>query len=209
MPYSAIGTRLPGRDRGRLERLVRRSGAPVRLLGRVDDDALPAFYGCADVFAMLARGRWAGLEQEGFGIVFLEAAACGVPQVAGASGGVAEAVADDDTGLLVAEAKDAMAAAAALGRLLDDPSLRASQGEAARNFCSPARKISSREISHHGRTDTRADRSRSLSQQSLIGENGLRDCGSRRRSWTRRHVDFRSRASRSTARRALGVDRDD
>ena len=120
-----------GRDRGRLERLVRRSGAPVRLLGRVDDDDLPAFYGCADVFAMLARGRWAGLEQEGFGIVFLEAAACGVPQVAGVSGGVAEAVADD-TGLLVSKSKDAMAAAAALGRLLDDPALRASQGEAGR-----------------------------------------------------------------------------
>ncbi len=35
---------------------------------------------------MLCRNRWGGLEQEGFGIVFLEAAACGVPQVAGASG---------------------------------------------------------------------------------------------------------------------------
>jgi phosphatidylinositol alpha-1,6-mannosyltransferase len=121
-----------GRDRGRLERLVRRSGAPVRLVGRVDDDDLPSFYGCADVFAMLARDRWAGLEQEGFGIVFLEAAACGVPQVAGASGGVAEAVADGDTGVLVSDPKEAMAAAAALGRLLDDLALRVSQGEAGR-----------------------------------------------------------------------------
>src|SRR5437879_6589085 len=49
----------------------------------------------------------------------------------------------------------------------------------------------------------------SLSQQSLIGENGLRDRRSGRRSWTRRHFDFRSRASRSTARRALGVNRDE
>ncbi|MBV9042404.1 MAG: glycosyltransferase family 4 protein, partial [Acidimicrobiia bacterium] len=40
-----------GRDRNRLDRLVRRSGAPVRLLGRVDDEQLPALYGCADVFA--------------------------------------------------------------------------------------------------------------------------------------------------------------
>jgi phosphatidylinositol alpha-1,6-mannosyltransferase len=121
-----------GRDRSRLDRLVRRSGAPVRMLGRVDDDDLPALYGCADVFAMLARSRWGGLEQEGFGIVFLEAAACGVPQVAGASGGVAEAVAAGETGFLVNPPKDAHAAAAALALLLDDPSLRAAQGAAGR-----------------------------------------------------------------------------
>ena len=85
-----------GRDRSRLERLVARTAAPVRLLGRVPHDRLPALYGAADVFAMLCRDRWAGLEQEGFGIVFLEAAATGVPQVAGASGGAAEAVLDGD-----------------------------------------------------------------------------------------------------------------
>ena len=44
----------------------------------------------ADVMAMMCRNRWLGLEQEGFGIVFLEAASCGVPQVAGESGGAAE-----------------------------------------------------------------------------------------------------------------------
>ena len=55
--------------------LAERRGAPVRFLGRVADDDLPALYGCADVFAMLCRNRWGGLEQEGFGIVFLEAAA--------------------------------------------------------------------------------------------------------------------------------------
>src|SRR5207237_5283580 len=53
-----------GRDRARLDRLVRRSGAPVRLLGRVDDERLPSLYGCADAFAMLCRSRWAGIEQE-------------------------------------------------------------------------------------------------------------------------------------------------
>src|SRR5690606_15741844 len=90
-----------GRDRRRLERLIDRTGAPARLLGRVPDQDLPALYGCADVYAMLCRNRWAGLEQEGFGIVFLEAAACGVPQVAGASGGAHEAVADGETGLVV------------------------------------------------------------------------------------------------------------
>jgi len=76
-----------GRDRARLERRVRESSAPVRLLGRVADADLARLYGCADVFAMACRTRWGGLEQEGFGIVFLEAAACGVPQVAGYSGG--------------------------------------------------------------------------------------------------------------------------
>src|SRR3954470_6293654 len=81
-----------GRDLRRLDRLVSQSGAPVRLLGRVDAERLPSLYACADAFAMLCRNRWAGLEQEGFGIVFLEAAACGVPQVAGHRGGGAEPV---------------------------------------------------------------------------------------------------------------------
>ena len=121
-----------GRDRNRLDRLVRRSGAPVRLLGRVDDEQLPALYGCADVFAMLCRNRWAGLEQEGFGIVFLEAAACGVAQVAGDGGGAGEAVVDGETGFVLRRPQDAAAAAHVIGRLLDDAELRRSQGHAAR-----------------------------------------------------------------------------
>ena len=69
-----------GRDMGRLRRLATTNGAPVELLGRVSDEALPDLYGAADVFVMACRDRWLGLEQEGFGIVFLEAAACGVPR---------------------------------------------------------------------------------------------------------------------------------
>ena len=121
-----------GRDQPRLERLAARAGAPVRFLGRVPDERLPALYGCADVFAMLCRNRWLGLEQEGFGIVFAEAAACGVAQVAGASGGVADAVIDGETGLVVGRPADAGAAAVALARLLDDAGLRARMGRAAR-----------------------------------------------------------------------------
>jgi phosphatidylinositol alpha-1,6-mannosyltransferase len=121
-----------GRDRSRLDRLVSRFGAPVRMLGRVPDDDLPELYGCADVFAMLCRNRWAGLEQEGFGIVFLEAAACGVAQIAGDSGGAAEAVADGETGLVVRRPSDAGAVAAALAGLLDDPGRRRAMGAAAR-----------------------------------------------------------------------------
>ncbi|MCU1461370.1 MAG: glycosyltransferase [Acidimicrobiales bacterium] len=121
-----------GRDRGRLVQRVRRAGAPVRLLGRVPDHDLPALYGCADVFAMVCRNRWGGLEQEGFGIVFVEAAASGVPQVAGASGGAAEAVAHGETGFVVDRPRDAHAAANALATLLDDDELRRSMGAAAR-----------------------------------------------------------------------------
>ena len=131
-PDLAVAIAGGGRDRARLERLVRRSAAPVRLLGRVDDERLPSLYGCADAFAMLCRNRWGGLEQEGFGIVFLEAAACGVPQVAGDSGGASEAVVDGETGFVVRRPHDGSAVAAALSRLLDDPSLRRAQGRAAR-----------------------------------------------------------------------------
>ncbi|MGH9110758.1 MAG: glycosyltransferase family 4 protein [Acidimicrobiales bacterium] len=121
-----------GRDLGRLERLAACTGAPVRLLGRVPDDDLAAFYGCADIFAMLCRNRWGGLEQEGFGIVYLEAAACGVPQVAGHSGGAAEAVDDGTTGLVVDRPPDPDAVSGALAQLLDDPARRDAMGHAAR-----------------------------------------------------------------------------
>jgi phosphatidylinositol alpha-1,6-mannosyltransferase len=110
-----------GRDHDRLERLIRTTNAPARLLGRITHDDLPGVYGCGDVFAMLCRNRWGGLEQEGFGIVFLEAAAAGVPQLAGDSGGAAEAVIDGETGLVVHRPDDPAAVADALARLLDDP----------------------------------------------------------------------------------------
>jgi phosphatidylinositol alpha-1,6-mannosyltransferase len=121
-----------GRDRRRLERLAAHHGSPVRFLGRVPEPDLPGVFGMADCFAMLCRDRWAGLEQEGFGIVFLEAAACGVPSVAGRSGGSAEAVLDGVTGSVVDAPKDVVAVAAALDRLLSDPARRSAAGAAAR-----------------------------------------------------------------------------
>ena len=117
-----------GRDSARLGRLITSLGAPARLLGRVSHDDLPLLYGCADAYAMLCRNRWGGLEQEGFGIVFLEAAATGVPQVAGDSGGAAEAVVDGETGIVVRDPSDSQCAADALARLLDDAELRARMG---------------------------------------------------------------------------------
>jgi phosphatidyl-myo-inositol dimannoside synthase len=121
-----------GRDRSRLERVAREASAPARFLGRVDDDALPALYASGDVFGMLCRNRWAGLEQEGFGIVFLEAAAAGVAAIAGASGGAAEAVDRGVSGIVVDRPDDVDAVARALASLLDDDGLRARMGEAAR-----------------------------------------------------------------------------
>jgi phosphatidylinositol alpha-1,6-mannosyltransferase len=121
-----------GRDRRRLAGLIHEAGAPVRLLGRVAEEDLPGLYGAADVFALPCRSRWAGLEQEGFGIVFLEAAAAGVPSVAGDSGGAAEAVEDGETGRVLRDPTDVGAVAAAIDALLTDPSGARRQGEAAR-----------------------------------------------------------------------------
>lgn len=121
-----------GRDQGRLARLARSEGAPVVFLGRVPDEDLPRLYACGDVFAMLCRNRWAGLEQEGFGIVFLEAAAAGVPAVAGDSGGAAEAVVDGETGLVVTDPTSVAVTGSALALLLDDEDRRRAMGEAAR-----------------------------------------------------------------------------
>jgi len=121
-----------GRDERRLRRLAAERKAPVRFLGRVANDRLPSLYACADVFTMVCRSRWGGLEQEGFGIVFVEAAACGVPQVAGDSGGAAEAVDDGVTGVVVRHPDDPDEVAAALEALLADPARRADMGQASR-----------------------------------------------------------------------------
>ncbi len=121
-----------GRQASELQRRVRDSGVPVRLLGRISDDDLPLLHGAADVFAGPCRTRWRGLEQEGFGIVFLEAAASGVPALAGASGGTAEAVLDGETGVVIAHPDDPAAVAAGLARLLDDAEQRTRLGRAAR-----------------------------------------------------------------------------
>jgi phosphatidyl-myo-inositol dimannoside synthase len=121
-----------GRDEARLRRLAAELHAPVRFLGRVSNDDLPQLYGCADVYTMLCRNRWGGLEQEGFGIVFVEAAACGVPQVAGDSGGAAEAVEDGRTGIVVRRPDQIDEVVTAFGTLLDDDALRARMGVAAR-----------------------------------------------------------------------------
>jgi phosphatidylinositol alpha-1,6-mannosyltransferase len=129
MPGVQLAIAGGGRDRRRLERLA---GANTTFLGRVPDADGPALFACADVFAMCCRERWVGLEAEGFGIVFLEAAACGVPAVAGRSGGAHEAVVDGETGYVVAP-RAAADVRSALQRLTSDDDLRARMGAAARS----------------------------------------------------------------------------
>ena len=121
-----------GRDRERLEKLATSLDAPVKFLGRVPHEDLPRLYGCADVYTMLCRNRWGGLEQEGFGIVFVEAAACGVPQIAGSSGGAAEAVLHGETGYIVEDSQDVSSVVRYLETLLNDPELRQRMGAASR-----------------------------------------------------------------------------
>lgn len=80
---------------------------------------MPAFYAASDVFAMPCRTRRAGLEVEGLGIVFLEAAACALPTVVGRSGGAPDTVADGRTGYVV-DPRSVAAVADRLTRLLTD-----------------------------------------------------------------------------------------
>ncbi len=124
-----------GRDRKRLEARAQRLGLSpsVRFLGRVPDETLPKVYRAGDVFVMTCRERWGGLEAEGFGIVFLEAAASGVPAIAGRSGGSHEAVIDGSTGFVV-DPDDVTVLAQRIERLLVDDGLRARMASAARTW---------------------------------------------------------------------------
>ena len=117
-----------GRELEHLRRRARESPVTVEVLGRVSQEDRAALLGAGDVFVMACRNRWLGLEQEGFGIVFLEAAAAGVPQVAGDSGGASEAVLHGETGLVVADPGDPGALAEALRSLLTDPNRRRRMG---------------------------------------------------------------------------------
>jgi phosphatidyl-myo-inositol dimannoside synthase len=94
----------------------------VRFLGEVPFDMLPALYNLADVFVMPSRVSPQTQDLEGFGIVFLEAGACGLPVVGGRSGGIPDAVAEGETGLLVDGTQPDEVAAACV-RLLKDRSL--------------------------------------------------------------------------------------
>jgi phosphatidylinositol alpha-1,6-mannosyltransferase len=121
-----------GRDEERLKKRINVQRAPVRLLGRISEEDKAHLMGAADIFSMLCRNRWAGLEQEGFGIVFVEAAAAGTPQIAGRSGGADEAVLDGVTGVVVEADASISQLTRTFRELLDDRERRKRMSVASR-----------------------------------------------------------------------------
>ncbi len=123
--YIVVGK---GNDGPRLEELAASLGIHdrVHFAGFVPDEDLPRYYNACDVFALVSRQVTHGLE--GFGIVFLEANACGKPVIGGRSGGMADAIADRESGLLVDPAsQDAISQT--LHNLLTDQALARRLGE--------------------------------------------------------------------------------
>lgn len=124
-----------GPEEPHIRKLIRTLGVEehCKLLGEVDSADKLLLYQAADVFAMPAFERsdrlW--LDAEGFGIVYLEAAACGLPTVAAQAGGAVDAVAHEETGLLILP-RDISALTAALRELLGNPFRASALGQAGR-----------------------------------------------------------------------------
>jgi phosphatidylinositol alpha-1,6-mannosyltransferase len=122
-----------GPDERRLRRLAAASPAAdrIHLTGEVAWEELPAHYAAGDVFAMPCRTRWLGLDLEALGVVFLEAAAAGLPVVAGRSGGAPETVVEDVTGTVV-DGRRPGPVGRAVADLLADPRRARAMGAAGR-----------------------------------------------------------------------------
>lgn len=122
-----------GPYRATLDKLAAASpaAASITFTGSVPFSELAAHHAMADVFAMPSRTRGGGLDVEGLGIVYLEASACGVPVVAGDSGGAPETVIVGETGYVV-PGRDRDAVAEAVTKLLEDPRRAAAFGRAGR-----------------------------------------------------------------------------
>src|SRR5262249_32016510 len=116
-----------GEERARLEALVAHHGLSDRVTfaGAVAAEELPSYYAAADIF--VHPNRVDAGDVEGFGIVFLEAAATGLPTIGGNSGGVPEAIEGDVTGLLV-DGTDVNELAIAVRRLAESATLRREMG---------------------------------------------------------------------------------
>ena len=123
----------PGPYRRKLDRMAASSPVADRIhfTGEVRWEELPEHYAAGDAFAMPCRTRWLGMDLEALGVVFLEAAATGLPVVAGRSGGAPETVVEGMTGTVVDGRRAAEVGAAVAGLLADLPRARA-MGEAGR-----------------------------------------------------------------------------
>ena len=119
----------------RLRKLVERDNVHDRVtfVGRVAYEELPELFRLADIFASPTRDRFAGLEVEGLGIVYLEASASGVPVIAGNSGGSPDAVRSGVTGLIV-NGRDVEEVGTALVELLADADKRRDFGAQGRRW---------------------------------------------------------------------------
>jgi phosphatidylinositol alpha-1,6-mannosyltransferase len=122
-----------GPYREHLEKLVRKHSIEknVSFIGRIQYKDLPGYICVGNIFAMPSRSRFAGLEVEGLGIVYLEASACGLPVIAGESGGAPDAVIEGVTGFVVDGTDTEQIAKRAIQLLLDEK-LRISMGSAGR-----------------------------------------------------------------------------
>jgi phosphatidylinositol alpha-1,6-mannosyltransferase len=105
----------------------------VSFIGRIQYQDLPQYISIGEIFAMPSRSRFAGLEVEGLGIVYLEASACGLPVVAGDSGGAPDAVIEGRTGYVV-KGTSPQEISARIVELLVDEDLRKNMGEAGRQW---------------------------------------------------------------------------
>ena len=124
-----------GPHRDHLQKLIQehRLEGSVTLIGRIDYKDLPLYICLGDIFAMPSRSRLMGLEVEGLGIVYLEASACGLPVLAGNSGGAPDAVVQNETGLVVDGTNNKEIADAAI-ELLTKVDLSTKMGAAGRQW---------------------------------------------------------------------------
>lgn len=127
--YRVVGPTVRRSYRRKVERLAADCPFPVEFAGAIGETALAAEYAAADLFALCSQPLPRSIE--GFGLVYLDASAAGLPIVANRIGGVAEAVLDGETGLL-ADPADPATLSAAFRRLLEDGRLRLSLGETGR-----------------------------------------------------------------------------
>ena len=124
-----------GPYREHLQTLVKKHNleASVTFIGRIQYKDLPTYICVGDIFAMPSRSRLMGLEVEGLGIVYLEASSCGLPVLAGDSGGAPDALVQNETGLVVDGTDDQQIATAAI-KLLTDIELSKKMGLAGRQW---------------------------------------------------------------------------